>query len=72
MAPVSAAAREIASRSSGLMVCMSITRAETPSASSVSAARMDSATIRPVAINVTSEPSINWMALPISNTWSAA
>ena len=35
-----------------------------------SAARIDSATISPVAISVTSPPSINWIALPIVNVWS--
>ena len=42
----------MASRSSGFTVCMSITRAEMPSASSVSAARMAWATSRPLAMMV--------------------
>ncbi len=57
----------MASRSSGLTVCMSITRAEMPSASSVSAASRACATSRPLAMMVTSLPSATWIALPISN-----
>ena len=51
-------------------MCMSITRAEMPSASSASAARIDCATSSPLAIRVTSVPSITSTALPISNFWS--
>ena len=61
----------MASRSSGFTVCMSITRAEMPSASSVSAASSAWATSRPLAMMVTSVPSATSMALPISNFWSA-
>src|SRR5260370_667861 len=63
IAPVSAAAFAIASRSSGFTVCMSITRTLTPSASSASAATSACATSSPSALLVTSVPaadSIPW------------
>src|ERR1043166_9051299 len=62
----------MASRSRGLMGCMSITRAEIRSASSASAARSDSATSNPVAISVTSVPSVSSTAFPMVNSWAGA
>ncbi len=62
----------MASRSIGLTVCMSITRAEMPSASSVSAASMRLRHQQAVGDDgdVATRPA-TWMALPISNFWLA-
>ena len=66
IAPVSFAARTMQSRSMGLMVAMSITRAAIPSFFRISAADSASPTIRPVAMMATSSPSVIRTALPIS------
>lgn len=67
IAPVSFAAFRIASRSIGLIVCISITRAWIPSFSSSSAAASASATTMPVAMIVRSGPSRSVTDLPIVN-----
>ena len=67
IAPVSFAALSTSSVSSGLMVCMSMTRAEMPSAASSSAALSAIWTFMPTAMMVTSEPSRSVTPLPSSN-----
>ena len=67
MQPVSSAAFLTSSPSSGLMVCMSMTRTETPSAAIISRAFSAIWTMRPVAMTVTSLPSFSVTPLSSSN-----
>ena len=63
---------KIASLSKGLIVWILMTSAEMPSSFNTLAASNASQTKCPVAIIVTSFPSVSWTALPISNFWSSA
>ena len=65
------AAATTSSPSRGLIVCIFMTFAFTPSAASFSAAASDSATHRPVAMIATSVPSRSVTPFPISNLYSA-
>ena len=67
MQPVFLAAAITASLSSGLIVAILIRLTEMPSLSRIFAASTASATRSPVAITVTSVPSLRVTALPISN-----
>ena len=69
--PHSFAAATTSSSSRGLIVCIFMTFAFTPSAASFYAAASDSATHKPVAMIATSVPSRSVTPFPISNLYSA-